>query len=205
MAAVFLVVAFAAPLAAQQTVPFRNNIPVAPQGLSLPPLPAAPVRYETAEGQSIELTVVTRGLARPWSFAFVASDTILVTERGGTLRVIRGGKLEPAPVAGVPMVRAEGLAGLMDIALHPDFATNGYVYLSTASRSAPMTRPSRSRAAAGTAARCATPTTCSLQAPRRPAERALAFGGDGMLYVSAGGAATATHRIRRVTAARCCG
>src|SRR5262245_8582533 len=121
--------AFAAPLSAQQTVPFRNNIPVAPQGLTLPPLPSAPVRYETAEGQSVELTVVTRGLARPWSLAFVASDTILVTERGGTVRVIRGGKLDPTPVAGVPTVRAEGLAGLMDIALHPEFATNGYVYL----------------------------------------------------------------------------
>ena len=52
----------AAPLAAQQQVPFRNNIPVAPQGLSVPSLPPAPVRYETAEGQNIEVTVVVRGL-----------------------------------------------------------------------------------------------------------------------------------------------
>ena len=186
-AAVFLVVAFAAPLAAQQTVPFRNNIPVAPQGLSLPPLPAAPVRYETAEGQSIELTVVTRGLARPWSFAFVASDTILVTERGGTLRVIRGGKLDPAPVAGVPMVRAEGLAGLMDIALHPDFATNGYVYLSY---SKPISADDTAVAIArgrwdGSALRDT--NDVFVAGAETTGGARLAFGGDGMLYVSAGG------------------
>ena len=97
-----LALAAAAPVAAQQQVPFRNNIPVAPQGISERPLPAQPVRYETAEGQNIEVTVVTRGLARPWSLAFVANDTILVTERAGTLRVIRAGKLDAEPVAGVP-------------------------------------------------------------------------------------------------------
>ena len=75
--------ALAAPLAAQQQVPFRNNIPVAPQGISERAAARAPVRYETAEGQNIEVTVVTRGLARPWSLAFVANDTILVTERAG--------------------------------------------------------------------------------------------------------------------------
>ena len=53
----------AAPLAAQQRVPMRNNIPVAPQGICQIPLPDSPVRYETAEGQNIEVSVVTRGLA----------------------------------------------------------------------------------------------------------------------------------------------
>ena len=47
---------------AQQTVPFRGNIPVAPQGIEVPPLPSAPVEYQTAEGQDIRVVVVTRGL-----------------------------------------------------------------------------------------------------------------------------------------------
>jgi len=182
-----LVLAAAAPLAAQQTVPFRNNIPVAPQGLSLPPLPTAPVRYETAEGQSIELTVVTRGLARPWSLAFVASDTILVTERGGTLRVIRGGTLDPTPVAGVPTVRAEGLAGLMDIALHPEFATNGYVYLAYSKAiSADDTAVAIARGRWDGRALRDTNDVFVAGAETTGGAR-LAFGGDGMLYVSAGG------------------
>ena len=40
--------------------------------------------------------------------------------------------LEPAPVAGVPRVWAEGQGGLLDVALHPDFAGNGLIYLSYA-------------------------------------------------------------------------
>jgi glucose/arabinose dehydrogenase len=179
--------AFVLPLAAQQTVPFRNNIPVAPQGLSLPPLPTAPIRYETGEGQAIELTVVTRGLARPWSLAFVANDTILVTERGGALRVIRGGKLDPAPVAGVPTVRAEGLAGLMDIALHPDFATNGYVYLAYSKPiSADDTAVAIARGRWDGSALRDTADVFVAGAETTGGAR-LAFGGDGMLYVSAGG------------------
>ncbi len=49
------------PLAAQQEVPMRGNTPVAPQGIKIPPLPDAPVRYETAEGQNIRVSVYARG------------------------------------------------------------------------------------------------------------------------------------------------
>ncbi len=179
--------AAALPLGAQQRVPFRNDIPVAPQGLKELPPPAQPVRYETAEGQSIEVTVVTRGLVRPWSLAFVAADTLLVTERGGAVRVIRGGKLEPNPVAGVPPVRAEGLAGLMDIALHPAFATNGYVYLSyskAVSADDAAVAVARGRWD-GTALRDTRDVFVAGSETTGGAR--LAFGGDGMLYVSAGG------------------
>jgi glucose/arabinose dehydrogenase len=57
---------------------------------------------------------------------------MLVTERDGRLRVIRNGVVDPQPVDGVPAVRRAGLVGLMDIALHPQFASNGFVYLSYA-------------------------------------------------------------------------
>jgi aldose sugar dehydrogenase len=130
---------------AQQTVPFRNNIPVAPSGIPTVPLPDKPVVYDTAEGQRIRVVVVTRGLSHPWSLAFLpdpstslgagpstslgAGGNMLVTERTGQLRLIRNGVLDPQPIAGVPAVRAQGLSGLMDIALHPQFAKNRLVYL----------------------------------------------------------------------------
>src|SRR5262245_27272480 len=100
---------------AQQTVPMRNGIPVAPNGIVAPPLGAGPFTYHTAEGQDIRVVVVTRGLKRPWSIAFVSPTEMLVTERGGQLRVIRNGKLDPEPVAGLPMIRAQGLGGLGDV------------------------------------------------------------------------------------------
>ena len=85
--------------------------------------------FDTAEGQRIRVVVVTRGLAHPWSLAFLPDGGMLVTERAGRLRIIRNGVLDPQPVAGVPAVRAQGLSGLMDVALHPQFAENHFVYL----------------------------------------------------------------------------
>ncbi len=122
--------AYALPLSAQQSVPFRNGTPVAPTGLKIPPLPAHPVTYHTAEGQDIRVVVVARGFANPWSLAFLPGGSMLVTERPGRLRIIRDGKLEPAPVAGVPAVHVGFLSGLFEVALHPQFAENHYVYLS---------------------------------------------------------------------------
>jgi len=45
----------AASVTAQQTVPFRNNMPMAPQGIPPVPLPTAPVTFDTAEGQKIKV------------------------------------------------------------------------------------------------------------------------------------------------------
>src|SRR5688500_9657674 len=119
----------AAPLAAQQEVPMRGTTPVAPQGIKIPPLPDAPVRYETAEGQNIQVSVYARGFQNPWSMAFVSDDTILVAERGGTIKAVRNGVVDPTPVPGAPQAIGAGLSGT-DLALHPDFERNRLVYIS---------------------------------------------------------------------------
>ncbi|HXD75583.1 MAG TPA: PQQ-dependent sugar dehydrogenase [Vicinamibacterales bacterium] len=102
----------------------------APPGINWPspPLPDGPISIETALVRPVKITV-TKGLNQPWSMVFLPDGTILVTERGGKLRRIRDGRLDPNPVEGVPAVAAQGLAGLMDIQLHPKFAQNHYVYL----------------------------------------------------------------------------
>lgn len=94
--------------------------------------PAGPVEGHGEEDGDHEYRVVTvvQGLEHPWGMAFLPEGEILVTERPGRLRVIRDGVLQPAPVAGVPAVAALGQGGLLDIALHPDFAANRLVYLS---------------------------------------------------------------------------
>jgi glucose/arabinose dehydrogenase len=84
--------------------------------------------YTTSErGTRIEVSVVTRGLSHPWSLAFLPDGAILITERDlRQLRRVSNGVLDPEPLAGL-----EGLAidKLFDLALHPDFASNGLVYL----------------------------------------------------------------------------
>jgi glucose/arabinose dehydrogenase len=94
-----------------------------------PPLPDGPIVLETGIQRNIRL-FVTKGLNQPWSMAFLPDGGILISERAGRLRIVRNGMLDPTPIAGVPQVRAQQLAGLMDLALHPQFAENKFVYLS---------------------------------------------------------------------------
>jgi aldose sugar dehydrogenase len=88
-----------------------------------PPADTTPVPFRVA--------TVVEGLEHPWGMAFLPGDEgILVTERPGRLRLVRNGRLEPQPLAGIPEVRAQGQGGLLDVEVHPDFASNRLVYLS---------------------------------------------------------------------------
>ncbi len=79
----------------------------------------------------IRLVSVIEGLTHPYSFRFLPDGSMLITEMGGQLRIIRNGELVPEPVTGVPEVYSNPPShGLMDLTLHPDFAENGLVYLS---------------------------------------------------------------------------
>jgi len=77
---------------------------------------------------------VATGLSMPWSMAFLPDGRMLVAERPGSLRVIEQGKLLTNAIVGTPQVRSKGQGGLMEVALHPGFATNGWVYLSYSDR-----------------------------------------------------------------------
>jgi glucose/arabinose dehydrogenase len=102
-----------------------------------------PWTYNTSERNTrIRVSVVAKGLSHPWSVAWLPNGSMLVTERAGRLRIIRDGVLDPEPIAGVPKLQAGGTSGLLDIALHPKFATNGWVYLSyNVSKPAPAGTP----------------------------------------------------------------
>jgi len=96
-----------------------------------PPLGDGPFEFETYEQRHIRVVVVTKGLSHPWSLAFLPDGAMLITERIGRLRIVRNGVLDPAPVGGAPAVVSRGtMAGLMDIALHPRFADNKWIYIS---------------------------------------------------------------------------
>ena len=88
-----------------------------------------PWTVEAAEGVKIRMSVVAKGLVNPWSFAWLPDGSMLITERPGRLRLLKNGVLDPTPISGVPVVKAQRLSGLMDVALHPRFAENRLVYL----------------------------------------------------------------------------
>ena len=103
-------------------------------GLGLAPLASAQT-YQT-EKERFRVEVVTPDLEHPWAVAFLPDGRFLVTEREGRLRLIEAdGRLRSAPVAGLPdEVHQHGQGGLLDVALHPDFARNHLVYFSYAER-----------------------------------------------------------------------
>ena len=97
---------------------------VATSFASVPALAEPSVPYQTE--------VMAEGLGFPWNVAFLPDGTILLTELDGRLRVMRDGALDPTPVLGVPPVYRRSQGGLFDVVPHPDFMTNGLIYLSYA-------------------------------------------------------------------------
>lgn len=72
---------------------------------------------------------VVTGLEAPWGMAFLPEGDMLITELTGQLRFVRAGQLEEAPVSGLPPIAVGGQGGLMDVALHPQFSANRFIYL----------------------------------------------------------------------------
>ncbi|UXN64736.1 PQQ-dependent sugar dehydrogenase [Phyllobacterium sp. A18/5-2] len=79
------------------------------------------------ETVTLSAQTVAGGLNHPWSLAFLADGALLATERTGSMRIIKSGKVSK-PVANVPKVVAKGQGGLLDVALAPDFATSSRIY-----------------------------------------------------------------------------
>ncbi len=95
---------------------------------ALPAVAQSPVYKSSVH--DYRLVTVAEGLVQPWAMTFLPGGDLLVTERPGRLRIVRGGKLLPTPVTGVPEVFARGQGGLLDVVAHPNFATNKLIYLS---------------------------------------------------------------------------
>ena len=91
-----------------------------------PALPGTPIKSQL---HSFRFESVAEGLDTPWGIAFLPGGKILFTERPGRLRLIENGQLNPQPVTGVPKVWLRQDGGLLDVIAHPDYATNGWLYL----------------------------------------------------------------------------
>jgi glucose/arabinose dehydrogenase len=84
--------------------------------------PAAPA------SAPFQTEIITTRLTSPWSLAFLPDGTFLVTENGGTLRVVKADGTVSAPIAGMPGVRSVGAEGLHEVVLDPDFARTRMIY-----------------------------------------------------------------------------
>ncbi|GLR13887.1 hypothetical protein GCM10007907_26770 [Chitinimonas prasina] len=103
-------------------------VPVAP--IQATPMPVAPMQAAPMQvAPKLQAVTVARGLEHPWGLAFLPDGRMLVSERPGRLRLVARDGAVSAPLKGVPAVFASGQGGLLDVVLHPAFATNQWVYL----------------------------------------------------------------------------
>ena len=107
---------------------------LASTALVLIPFPADAQAIKTQE-HVVRVVRIVEGLEHPWGLAFLPDGRMLVTERPGRLRIIgKDGRLVPQAVSGLPAIAVHGQGGLLDVALHPRFAENSFVYFSYAGR-----------------------------------------------------------------------
>jgi glucose/arabinose dehydrogenase len=132
------------------------------------------------------------GLANATAFAPTPDGRWLIALQDGTVRVLKAGALLPEPFVQLPNVDARGERGLIGIAVHPDFATNGFVYLHlTTSEGGTHNRMVRLRASPPAADVAAPGATVLVDLPALSSATnhnggALHFGRDGKLYVGVG-------------------
>lgn len=162
------------------------------QTATLPVLPLGdgPWIFDTAEQHKLRVSVVTKGLSHPWNLTFLpGGSTMLITERAGRIRVIKDGKLDPTPISGVPPVHAVRLSGLMDIALHPKFTQNHWLYF-TYTKDMPNEQVStalvRARLEGNALMDVKELLVTDTWAGDGGSGSRLAFGRDGMLFMSTG-------------------
>lgn len=128
------------PLASGIALSSCGMLPEAPPGTAernqTSPEPTNSVEIVQANQPEIKAVPVIDGLEHPWGMAWLPNGDILITERPGRLRIVRDGVLDPEAIAGVVAVStvsaqqlfASQQGGLLDIALHPRFAENRFVY-----------------------------------------------------------------------------
>ena len=101
-------------------------------GCSQPPAGRGAGEVQTSSNASFKVEKVAGGLEVPWSIVWAPDGRMIFTERPGRLRVMEKGTLNPKPLLVVPDVEKSGESGLMSVALHPQFSSNHFLYLSYA-------------------------------------------------------------------------
>lgn len=151
-----------------------------------------PLLLKSKGGMSVRVVKLAEGLSHPDGLVFLpGGDSMLVTERPGRLRLIKGGVLDPTPVTGLPAINNVGLGGLHDIVLHPDFANNQLLYISYTKEREPQKETTlailRARFDRGRLTAVQDILVADAwESPLGTYGGRMVFGPDGMLYISVG-------------------
>ncbi|GGF14026.1 PQQ-dependent sugar dehydrogenase [Flavobacterium limi] len=75
-----------------------------------------------------EAKIITSGLTSPWGVKMLPDGKLLVTQKGGNLRIVKATGEVSAAITGIPAVNASGQGGLLGLCIDPDFTTNRMIY-----------------------------------------------------------------------------
>jgi glucose/arabinose dehydrogenase/mono/diheme cytochrome c family protein len=94
------------------------------------PVPDINGKTFTSQKGSFKVETLVKGLNQPWGLAFLPDGRLIFTERSGQLRFMDKNGNASAPVKGTPAVFERQDGGLLDVAVPPDFAKTGWIYIS---------------------------------------------------------------------------
>lgn len=77
----------------------------------------------------LQIEPFVEGLENPWGIDFIDAQTALVTEQPGDVHLVENGQLRAEPIAGIPEALYAGQGGMLDVAVDPNYAENGWIYL----------------------------------------------------------------------------
>jgi glucose/arabinose dehydrogenase len=131
---------------------------------------------------------VIAGLSSATAFAQTPDGRFLVAQQGGALRVVANGALLTQPMLTLANVDADGERGLLGVAVHPSFASNGWIYVyHTTTEGGTHNRISRFTVSGNLASSGVTVVDLpALSGATNHNGGALHFGQDGKLYVGVG-------------------
>jgi glucose/arabinose dehydrogenase len=98
--------------------------------------------HETKE-VNVKITRVVEGLEHPWAVNWLPDGKMIVTERPGKMYIIDSSEGKVTELSGLPKIDTDedqlsapdggNQGGLMDVVVHPDYETNGWVYFTYSS------------------------------------------------------------------------
>ncbi|WP_298953655.1 PQQ-dependent sugar dehydrogenase [uncultured Methylobacterium sp.] len=185
----------ALPVPAAADKPPRPPVETAPPNApdQKPAFPGQTRAMQPGTATKLAVTTVAHGLNGVWAFAFLPGGRLLVTEKGGRMRIVSPEGEAGPPVAGVPKVEARGQGGLLDVVVGPSFVADGRIYFSYAEKreGGNGTTVARARLVEeGGRARLEDTEVIFRQNPAYDGDKhfgsRLVFSGDGTLYVTVG-------------------
>jgi glucose/arabinose dehydrogenase len=172
------------PAGQRGAAPPASQIPTGRQGRGGYPLPALPAVFETYQ-HKVRVSVVARGLDRPWSLLILPDGEMLVSMRySNQIRAIRKGVLDPTPLTGVPAMRR-----LFDIVVHPKFAGNKWIYFGYSKAGTANLTPMALARGRYDGAGLRDVEELYVSDPVTQGASRMAFGPDGTIYMTVSGAA----------------